>query len=447
MSKNNWIHTYSYIIKHAHEHQQRHYCKWHIWIVRKKNHHNSHNLIEAKKKQKQTEINEAHINILKIQQSEVSSTPLLTSSTTAASTASTTLINDRVPTLESVKETDNNATDQIVTTKNVTNNSEDTKSIAASILTDTTAEPQSHTQKTEVASRAASSSTGATTTTAHASETNTASSINNDRTKAPLSDSPIVRFALSAMDTDVPMSATDDDKKTEKEKSSTNSSASIVSLADGKLNVHKRSLVDVNNVSSLSLADKLRNEANKYAEDNSRLGYGDVNNRVGGSTGTAANDVASVTVGSLQLNSASGVSTVVTERRPSWRLKLDSGSKVRLQWIICLCHIFLTQFIIASYIFVDSQCCSSNPIQYIFLLRIMNKIVVHDSQRILFVIYTLTSDCWPFLSLLVVCQLECATMSTRIMQCSTHIIYIYHIIIFSTYLIYTNQPSQHVDLI
>lgn len=189
------------------------------------------------------------------------------------------------------------------------------------------------------------------------------------------------------------MSATDDDKKTEKEKSSTNSSASIVSLADGKLNVHKRSLVDVNNVSSLSLADKLRNEANKYAEDNSRLGYGDVNNRVGGSTGTAANDVASVTVGSLQLNSASGVSTVVTERRPSWRLKLDSGSKVRLQWIICLCHIFLTQFIIASYIFVDSQCCSSNPIQYIFLLRIMNKIVVHDSQRILFVIYTLTSDC------------------------------------------------------
>ncbi|KAL5292652.1 PPP1R12C family protein [Megaselia abdita] len=69
----------------------------------------------------------------------------------------------------------------------------------------------------------------------------------------------------------------------------------------------KRSLFDLDNENSITLADKLRNEANKYYED-------DVVLRRSGANSNSTND-----------------SNAAAERRPSWRLKFDAGSKFKLE--------------------------------------------------------------------------------------------------------------------
>lgn len=75
----------------------------------------------------------------------------------------------------------------------------------------------------------------------------------------------------------------------------------------------KRSIFDMDNASSLTLAEKLRNEANKYSE----------------TTNKAQSDIelSAAAQNSEEVNSSS-IQGSSTERRPSWRLKLDSGSKV-----------------------------------------------------------------------------------------------------------------------
>lgn len=71
----------------------------------------------------------------------------------------------------------------------------------------------------------------------------------------------------------------------------------------------KRSLFDLDNENSITLADKLRNEANKYYDD----GVAKIND----------DDV----VLRRNVNSTND-SNAMAERRPSWRLKFDAGSKV-----------------------------------------------------------------------------------------------------------------------
>lgn len=149
--------------------------------------------------------------------------------------------------------------------------------------------------------------------------------------KAITSESPIVKFALSAIDTDVTMSATDDDKTDQKITQPAPTTTTTTTTA-----INKRSLLDLDNASSLSLADKLRNEANKYSDENRSATTNSVsdnnhsqNHKIGG----AGNETESTTSGlvthaTLHLNSGASVPSA-TERRPSWRLKLDSGSKVR----------------------------------------------------------------------------------------------------------------------
>lgn len=71
----------------------------------------------------------------------------------------------------------------------------------------------------------------------------------------------------------------------------------------------KRSLFDLDNENSITLADKLRNEANKYYDDGVvKINEDDVVLRRGANSTYDANAAA--------------------ERRPSWRLKFDAGSKV-----------------------------------------------------------------------------------------------------------------------
>lgn len=71
----------------------------------------------------------------------------------------------------------------------------------------------------------------------------------------------------------------------------------------------KRSLFDLDNENSITLADKLRNEANKYFDD--------------GGVKINEDDVV------LRRNTNdSNSAAAAAERRPSWRLKFDAGSKV-----------------------------------------------------------------------------------------------------------------------
>lgn len=71
----------------------------------------------------------------------------------------------------------------------------------------------------------------------------------------------------------------------------------------------KRSLFDLDNENSITLADKLRNEANKYYDDGVvKLNEDDVVLRRGANSTSDSNALA--------------------ERRPSWRLKFDAGCKV-----------------------------------------------------------------------------------------------------------------------
>lgn len=143
-----------------------------------------------------------------------------------------------------------------------------------------------------------------------------------------------LKYKTVALDTDVSMSATDDDK-TDK-KNTSNTPAPIETSLNNNSNAIKRSLFDMDNATSLSLADRLRNEANKYADDNRSLAntFGVTDNH--NQNHKNSDDTSSgVTHGTLHLNTTTGA-TIVTERRPSWRLKLDAGSKVRYEHLFQL---------------------------------------------------------------------------------------------------------------
>lgn len=120
-----------------------------------------------------------------------------------------------------------------------------------------------------------------------------------------------------------------------------------------KIGKDKRSLFDIDNASSLSLAEKLRNEANKYSADST----GDVQTsdvvaatviNVGGHT-LAKLQTAQATAEAQQQDEedtdrqndstpSSPIHHAMTERRPSWRLKFDAGCKVRKNSVISHTH-------------------------------------------------------------------------------------------------------------
>lgn len=118
---------------------------------------------------------------------------------------------------------------------------------------------------------------------------------------------------------------TDDDKK-DKINTSTVTKQSIT---------HKRSIFDIEDANSLSLADKLRNEANKYSDKSSGQNRNSVNQSEGDRTtykkscstptspSITSNAVMATTTGNPSI-----VNSHTNERRPSWRLKLDTGCKV-----------------------------------------------------------------------------------------------------------------------
>ncbi|XP_037036562.1 protein phosphatase 1 regulatory subunit 12B isoform X10 [Bradysia coprophila] len=84
----------------------------------------------------------------------------------------------------------------------------------------------------------------------------------------------------------------------------------------------KRSLFDMDNAASLSLAEKLRNEANKYSNN-------DVSSIVGNKhlSGKAEDNERK----SDSTPSSPAHHGMAAERRPSWRLKFDAGSKFKLE--------------------------------------------------------------------------------------------------------------------
>lgn len=108
----------------------------------------------------------------------------------------------------------------------------------------------------------------------------------------------------------------------------------------------KKSLFDLDNANSLSLADKLRNEANKYTDLSASNKSLNCMNEAPQPPERTKREIITGSTQSLNenviLNSNSGqVATAATatvaaapkqlqyaERRPSWRLKFDAGSKV-----------------------------------------------------------------------------------------------------------------------
>lgn len=172
------------------------------------------------------------------------------------------------------------------------------------------------------------------------------------------------------------MGITDDDK---------NQNDRLASVTNRSVTIQTHSLFDIDNASSLSLADKLRNEANKYSDDNAGRDHigtdKELTNRMDADkkltapvtshdqvrsdtryeenkmkqTGISINQQTHATYNFKQISSgaqsssptsptsptsypfsgiASSTSVPVTmnshsnERRPSWRLKLDAGCKV-----------------------------------------------------------------------------------------------------------------------
>lgn len=115
------------------------------------------------------------------------------------------------------------------------------------------------------------------------------------------------------------------------------------SLTSSPRHFGKKSLFDLDNANSLSLADKLRNEANKYTDmsaSNKSLnmmeGPGGLDRSkrelITGSTQSLTDNVilnhaAAATAAPKQIQYA--------ERRPSWRLKFDAGSKVHNIVVFC----------------------------------------------------------------------------------------------------------------
>ncbi|XP_055708398.1 protein phosphatase 1 regulatory subunit 12A isoform X3 [Phlebotomus papatasi] len=85
---------------------------------------------------------------------------------------------------------------------------------------------------------------------------------------------------------------------------------------------YKRSLFDMDNASSLSLAEKLRNEANKYSEAS----------RATVISTAAPEKTTSEEMGSkAETPQSSPLHQATPDRRPSWRLKVDTGSKFKLE--------------------------------------------------------------------------------------------------------------------
>lgn len=110
----------------------------------------------------------------------------------------------------------------------------------------------------------------------------------------------------------------------------------------------KRSLFDIDNANSLTLAEKLRQEANKYAEsDKENFVSSAKSSTKSPSESTAAAAPANVTPaaaaeGTVLLRKDSSAPSsplhqhhqqpsTLAERRPSWRLKVDGGSKFKLE--------------------------------------------------------------------------------------------------------------------
>lgn len=122
-------------------------------------------------------------------------------------------------------------------------------------------------------------------------------------------------------------------------------SSATVDFTFNKLGKDKRSLFDIDNASSLSLAEKLRNEANKYSAESQSA-------ESQSSSDVVAATVVSVSSGLSKLHMvqaateaqeldqendrkndstpSSPLHHAMTERRPSWRLKFDAGCKVRI---------------------------------------------------------------------------------------------------------------------
>lgn len=93
----------------------------------------------------------------------------------------------------------------------------------------------------------------------------------------------------------------------------------------------KRSLFDIDNASSLSLADKLRNEANKYSE--ASRSNSDVST-IGLHKNAAIDAETERKYGSTP-SSPMHHHGNTAERRPSWRLKFDAGCKVCILYALC----------------------------------------------------------------------------------------------------------------
>lgn len=112
---------------------------------------------------------------------------------------------------------------------------------------------------------------------------------------------------------------------------------------NGKSTIHKRSLLDIDNASSLSLADKLRNEANKYSDENAgreHLGTNrdalnvaatEQSDKKTGSPTTPTSPTALYQPSVVASSTSTATTTLnshTNERRPSWRIKSDTGCKV-----------------------------------------------------------------------------------------------------------------------
>uniref|UniRef100_U5EYV8 Protein phosphatase 1 regulatory subunit 12a n=1 Tax=Corethrella appendiculata TaxID=1370023 RepID=U5EYV8_9DIPT len=99
----------------------------------------------------------------------------------------------------------------------------------------------------------------------------------------------------------------------------------------------KRSLFDIDNANSLTLAEKLRQEANKYAENQDITTSSITKYEAQTPTPPSSNDTTATVL--LRKDSTSSnpssplhqTSSSLSERRPSWRLKVDAGSKFKLE--------------------------------------------------------------------------------------------------------------------
>lgn len=158
---------------------------------------------------------------------------------------------------------------------------------------------------------------------------------------------------------------------------------------NGKAAIQKRSLLDIDNASSLSLADKLRNEANKYSDENSagREHYGtnkdaltsEYTDKKTGSptTPTSPTNLYQPTVVASS-TSATTLNSHTNERRPSWRLKLDAGCKVTFCVVLISC--IVTGATRHSTIHLNSNCHDSAPmIAFTVSMQNWHMNCIHDS--------------------------------------------------------------------